>query len=89
MKIETLGKLTDKLFVKIQPKYPEVEPDTLRTLIYKILKKKNIELTSSQEKSLSEECLANVKPKKDPLQPTPIVTALGISRRILEEKYIP
>jgi len=88
MKIETLGKITDKVFAKIQPKHPDVDPDTLRSLIHKKVKKKNIKLSKSQEQSLNEGLVGNVKPRRNPFYTTPVVTALGISKLMLEETHI-
>ena len=82
MDIKTQGKVVDYLYKKLSPKYPEVIPDDLRTMIYKILKK-NMNKINDPEKlqSIVEEngLIANVKERYYPI----VIQPFGIARQIV------
>ena len=93
MTLKQQGLIVDYIFKKVSPKYPHIIPDDLRSTIYKILKKNKGAIQDTPElMSIVEDnnaLIANVKPRHNNITyATPIVTALGIGRRILKEKYI-
>ena len=82
MDIQTQGKVVDYLYKKLSPKYPEVIPDDLRTLIYKILKKNKDKIKDTpQLQSIVEEngLIANVKDRYYPI----IIQPFGVARQIV------
>tara|TARA_E500000178_G_scaffold355430_1_gene428050 strand:+ start:5311 stop:5583 length:273 start_codon:yes stop_codon:yes gene_type:complete len=85
MDIQTQGKVVDYLYKKLSPKYPEIIPDDLRSMIYKILKKdlRNIKDTKQLENILEEnDLIANVKERYSPSNSQPFGVARKIVRRI-------
>ena len=92
MDIRMQGKLVDYLYSRLQPEYPMIIPDDLRCIIYKTVKKSMDKIGNDTMERIDEEdngLIANVKPRHNKVtDETPIVTALGIGRRILKEKYI-
>ena len=82
MDIKTQGKVVDYLYKKLSPKYPEVIPDDLRTLIYKILKKNKDKIKDTpQLQSIVEEngLIANVKERYYPI----VIQPFGVARQIV------
>ena len=82
MDIQTQGKVVDYLYKKLSPKYPDIIPDDLRTLIYKILKKNKDKIKDTpQLQSIVEEngLIANVKERYYPI----IIQPFGVARQIV------
>ena len=82
MNIQTQGKVVDYLFNKLSSKYPDIIPDDLRTIIYKIVKKNKDKMKNTpQLQSIVEEnrLIANVKERYYPI----VIQPFGIARQIV------
>ena len=84
MDINTQGKVVDYLYKRLSPKYPEIIPDDLRSMIYKILKKdlNKIKDINAQDISEGTELIAGVKERYVPNTIQPFGIARQIVRRI-------
>ena len=84
MDIKTQGKVVDYLYKKLSPKYPEIIPDDLRSMIYKIIKKDLNSLKGYKLQDIKEEkeLIANVKERYVPQKIQPFGVARQIVRRI-------
>ena len=87
MNITELGKIVDYLYDKIKPNFPDETPEDVYGVIYKKVKKSNLKNMRFDKPDLREDFIFNVKPRRYPTEPTPIVTALGIGHRIQKEIY--
>ena len=83
MTITEIGKIVDYLYDKIKPKFPNEYPEDVYGVIYKKVKKSNLKNMKFDKPDLQEDFVLNVKPKRCATENTPIITALGIGRRIL------
>ena len=82
MDIKLQGRLTDYITDKLSAKYPEIIPDDLRTMIYKILKKNMNKLNDPEKlQSIVEEntLIANVKERYYPI----VIQPFGVARQIV------
>ena len=82
MTITDLGKIVDYIYKLVKPKYPDLSSEDVYGVIYKMVKKSNLKNMKFDKPDLQEDFVLNVKPKRHATEPTPIVTALGIGRRI-------
>ena len=82
MTITDLGKIVDYIYNQVKPKFPNISPEDLYGVIYKKVKKSNLKSMKFDKQNIQEDFVLNVKPKRHATEPTPIVTALGIGRRI-------
>ena len=84
MDINTQGKVVDYLYKRLSPKYPEIIPDDLRSMIYKILKKDMNKIKDFNTQDISEgtELIAGVKERYVPNTIQPFGIARQIVRRI-------
>ena len=91
MTINELGKVVDYLYNLVKPKYPDLSPEDVYDVIYKLMKKNKVKDRKVADvinpNNLREDFIFNVKPRRYPTEPTPIVTALGIGHRIQKEIY--
>lgn len=85
MSITELGRIVDYIFDKVKLKFPETEPEDLYSIIYNKVKKHGIRDMEYKDfmRNIKEDFIFNVKPRRHIQENTPIVTALGIGRRIL------
>ena len=83
MNIKDLGTIVDSIFKKVKPKFPDVSPEDVYGIIYKKVKKSNLKNMRFDKPDLREDFIFNVKPRRHATENTPIITALGIGRRIL------
>ena len=83
MNIKDLGTIVDSIFKKVKPKFPDVSPEDVYGVIYKKVKKSNLKNMRFDRPDLQEDFIFNVKPRRHIKEPTPIVTALGIGRRVI------
>ncbi len=84
MDINTQGKVVDYLYKRLSPKYPEIIPDDLRSMIYKIIKKDLNKIIDINTQDISEgtELIAGVKERYVPNTIQPFGIARQIVRRI-------
>ena len=85
MNIQTQGKIVDYIFKNISHKYPNIFPDDLRSIIYKVLKKRKDKIKDTpQLQSMVEEkdLIWNVKERYVPNSIQPFGIARQIVRRI-------
>ena len=82
MTITDLGKIVDYIYKLVKPKYPDLSSEDVYGVIYKMVKKSNLKNMKFDKPDIQEDFVLNVKPKRHATEPTPIVTALGIGRRI-------
>ena len=87
MTITDLGKIVDYIYKLVKPKYPDLSSEDVYGVIYKMVKKSNLKNMKFDKPDIQEDFVLNVKPKRHATEPTPIVTALGIGRRIQKEIY--
>ena len=83
MTITDLGKIVDYIYNQVKPKFPNISPEDLYGVIYKKVKKSNLKSMKFDKQNIQEDFVLNVKPKRCATENTPIITALGIGRRIL------
>ena len=86
MNIKDLGTIVDSIFKKVKPKFPDVSPEDVYGVIYKKVKKSNLKNMRFDKPDLREDFIFNVKPRRHATENTPIITALGIGRRILHKE---
>lgn len=85
MDIKTQGKIVDYIFKNISHKYPNIFPDDLRSIIYKVLKKNKDKINDTpQLQSMVEEkdLIWNVKERYVPNTIQPFGIARQIVRRL-------
>ena len=82
MTITDLGKIVDYIYKLVKPKYPDLSSEDVYGVIYKMVKKSNLKNMKFDIPDLQEDFICKVKPRRQSTEPTPIVTALGIGRRI-------
>ena len=88
MSITELGRIVDYIFDKVKLRFPSAEPEDLYSIIYKKVKRHGIRDMEYKDfmKNITEDFIFNVKPRRHATETTPIVTALGIGRRILTRR---
>ena len=86
MNITQLGTIVDSIFKKVKPKFPHLSPEDVYGIIYKKVKKSNLKNMRFDKPDLREDFIFNVKPRRHATENTPIITALGIGRRILHKE---
>ena len=86
MTVTEIGKIVDFIYKLVKPKYPDETPEDVYGIIYKKVKKSNLKNMRFDKPDLREDFIFNVKPRRNPSHPTPVVTALGIGRRITRSK---
>ena len=89
MNINELGRIVDYIFDRVAPKYPQMLPEDVYGVIYNNVKKNGIREMDYRDvikETIKEDFIFNVKPRRHATSNTPIVTALGIGRRINKEK---
>ena len=72
----------------MKQRFPTAEPEDLYSIIYKKVKRHGIRDMEYKDfmKNITEDFIFNVKPRRHATENTPIVTALGIGRRILTRR---
>ena len=91
MNINELGRVVDYLYDRVKPNFPNEYPEDVYGVIYNKVKKngiKNMKYEDVIKENIKEDFIFNVKPRRHATEPTPIVTALGISRRVNKENII-
>ena len=78
-----LGKIVDYIYKLVKPRFPDETPEDVYGVIYKKVKKSNLKNMKFDKQNIQEDFVLNVKPKRCATETTPIITALGIGRRIL------
>jgi len=89
MNIQTQGKIVDYIFKNISHKYPNIFPDDLRSIIYKVLKKNKDKIKDTRQlQSMVEEkdLIWNVKERYVPNTIQPFSIARQIVRRIRNDR---
>ena len=84
MNTQELGRIVDYIFDKVKVRFPDADTEDLYSLIYKAVKRKGIKDMEYPDfmKNIKEDFIFNVKPRRSHQESTPIMTALGIGRRI-------
>ena len=83
MTVTEIGKIVDFIYKLVKPKYPDETPEEVYGIIYKKVKKSNLKNMRFDKPNLQEDFIFNVKPRRHATENKPIITALGIGRRIL------
>lgn len=84
MNLTQLSIVVDKIYDKVKPSLLNLLPEDVYKVIYDKVKMYGIK-DMPFDKSLSEDLICKVKPKRTSIYETPIAIKLGVRSRVLKE----